>query len=82
MRRRQSALGAVAFCDPDIRRAEVALFKVEQRVLVTDQDSPQHAMFGRVIVVTPDQDRFFYWLRFDPNLTGGRFGEEQLQAAA
>ncbi len=37
----------------------MALFKVDQRVLVTDQDSPHHAMFGRVIVVTPDQDRFF-----------------------
>jgi hypothetical protein len=60
----------------------VALFKVDQRVLVIDQDSPHHAMFGKVVVVTPDQDKFVYWLRFDPNPMGGRFAEEQLQAAA
>jgi len=39
-------------------------------------------MFGRVIVVTPDQDRFFYWLRLDTNPKSGLFTEEQLQAAA
>jgi hypothetical protein len=39
-------------------------------------------MFGKVIVVTPDQDRFLYWLRFDPKPMGGPFGEDQLQAAA
>ncbi|HWR70788.1 MAG TPA: hypothetical protein VN415_06995 [Dehalococcoidia bacterium] len=60
----------------------MALFKVDQRVLVIDQDSPHHAMFGRVIVVTPDQDRFFYWLRLDTNPKSGLFTEEQLQAAA
>jgi hypothetical protein len=76
------AIGAVALCDPDIRRANLALFKVDQRVLVIDHDSPHHAMFGKVIVVTPDQDRFLYWLRFDPKPMGGPFGEDQLQAAA
>ena len=59
----------------------MALFKVDQRVQVIDQDSPHYDSVGRVIVITPDQDRFFYWLRFDSNVTGGRFGEEQLQAA-
>lgn len=60
----------------------MGLFKVDQRVQVIDRDSPHHDSVGKVIVVTPDQDRFFYWLRFDPNPTGGRFAEEQLQAAA
>jgi hypothetical protein len=60
----------------------VALFKVDQRVQVVDMDSLHHESVGRVIVITPEQDRFFYWLRFDPNPTGGRFGEEQLQAVA
>jgi len=66
---------------PDIRRAEVALFKIDQRVQVIDQGSPHRNSIGKVIVVTPAQDRFFYWLRFDPNPTGGRFAEEQLQVA-
>lgn len=60
----------------------MSLFKVDQRVLVIDRDSPHHAMFGKVIVVTPDRDRSFYWLRFDHNRAGALFGEEQLQAAA
>lgn len=59
----------------------MALFKVDQRVLVIDQDSPHHAMFGKVVVVTLGQNRFLYWLRLDTNPTGGLFGEEQLQAA-
>jgi hypothetical protein len=70
-----------ALCDPDIRRANLALFKVDQRVLVIDHASPHHAMFGKVIVVTLGQDRFLYWLRLDTNPKGGLFGEEQLQAA-
>jgi hypothetical protein len=60
----------------------VARFKVDQRVQVVDKDSLHHDSVGRVIVITPEQDRFFYWIRFDPNPTGGRFNEEQLPAAA
>ena len=82
MRRHQGRLvpsGALFY--PDIRRAEVALFKVDQRVLVNDHASPYHAMFGKVIVVTLGRNRFLYWLRLDADPTGGLFGEEQLQAA-
>jgi hypothetical protein len=76
------SLGAVwGIARPDIRRAELPLFKVDQRVLVIDHASPHHAMFGKVIVVTLGQDRFLYWLRLDTNPKGGLFGEEQLQAA-
>lgn len=60
----------------------VARFEVSQKVQVVDKDSPDHDSVGRVIVVTPEQDGFFYWLRFDLNPTGGRFNEEQLQAVA
>jgi hypothetical protein len=41
-----------------------------------------HDSVGRVIVITPEQDRFFYWLKFDPNPTNGAFKEQQLEAAA
>lgn len=60
----------------------MALFKIDQRVQVVDQDSPHRNSVGKVIVITPELERFFYWLRFDPNPSGGRFAEEQLQAAA
>jgi len=72
-----------ALCDPDVRRANLGLFKVDQRVLVIDHASPHHAMFGKVIVVTVGvgQNRFLYWLRLDSNPKGGLFAEEQLQAA-
>ena len=59
----------------------MALFRIDQRVRVVDQDSQHRNSVGRVIVITPELDRFFYWLRFDPNPTGGRFAEEQLQVA-
>ena len=60
----------------------MARFKVDQKVQVVDKGSLHHDSVGRVIVITPEQDRFFYWLRFDPNPTGGLFNEEQLQAVA
>ena len=59
----------------------MALFNVDQRVVVIDHASPHHATFGKVIVVTLGQDRFLYWLRLDTNPKGGLFTEEQLQAA-
>ena len=60
----------------------MARFSVSQLVKVVDQNSPHHDLIGSVIVVTPQNGGFFYWLRFDPNPAGGRFGEEQLQAMA
>jgi hypothetical protein len=61
---------------------EVAKFSVSQLVKVVDQGSSHRDLIGSVIVITPENDGFFYWLRFDPNPDGGRFGEEQLQAIA
>jgi hypothetical protein len=66
---------------PDVRRAELALFEVDQRVQVVDRHSPHHDSVGKVVVVTVGQNRFLYWLRFDSNPKGGLFAEEQLQAA-
>jgi hypothetical protein len=63
-------------------RVEVAKFNVAQRVKVVDTNNPHDDCVGTVIVVTPQQDGFSYWLRFDPNPQGGRFNEEQLQAAS
>jgi hypothetical protein len=60
----------------------VAKFSVSQMVKVIDQGSSHRDLIGAVIVITPENDGFFYWLRFDPNPDGGRFGEEQLQAIA
>jgi hypothetical protein len=68
--------------NPCLRRAEVARFALNQSVKVIDVNSVHHDSVGRVIVVTPRQDRFFYWLRFDLSPSGGRFGEEQIQAMA
>ena len=58
----------------------MAKFTVSQLVKVIDQSSVHHDLIGSVIVVTPQNGGFFYWLRFDPNPAGGRFGEDQLQA--
>lgn len=60
----------------------MAKFIVSQLVKVIDRSSPQHDLIGSVLVVWPENGRFSYWLRFDPNPAGGRFGEEQLQAIA
>lgn len=60
----------------------MAKFSISQLVKVVDQSSTHHDLIGSVIVVTPENSGFFYWLRFDPNPDGGRFGEEQLQAIA
>lgn len=60
----------------------MAKFNVAQRVKVVDMNSPLDDCVGTVIVVAPRQDGFSYWLRFDPNPQGGRFNEEQLQAAS
>jgi len=59
----------------------VARFSIAQMVKVIDQKSSHHDLVGSVIVVTSANGGFFYWLRFDPSPDGGRFGEEQLQAA-
>ena len=80
-RHNQRLMPAGILCDPDIRRAKVSLFKVDQRVQVVDRRSPHHDSIGKVIVVTLGQDRFLYWLRLDSNPKGGLFTEEQLQAA-
>jgi hypothetical protein len=61
---------------------EVAKFTISQMVKVIDQHSPHHDLVGSVIVVTPGNGGFFYWLRFGSSPDGGRFGEEQLQATA
>jgi hypothetical protein len=60
----------------------VAKFSVSQVVKVVDPSSRHHDLVGSVIVVTPENGSFFYWLRFEPNLDGGRFREEQLAAMA
>ncbi len=60
----------------------MARFALNQSVKVIDVDSAHHDSIGRVIVVTPRQDTFFYWLRFDLSPSGGRFAEEQIQAMA
>lgn len=60
----------------------MARFAVNQSVKVIDVNSVHRDSVGRVIVVTPRQDRFVYWLRFDLSPTGGRFDEEQIQAMA
>jgi len=54
----------------------VAKFSVSQLVKVVDQSNMHRDLIGSVIVVTPENGGFFYWLRFDPNPDGGRFGEE------
>ena len=59
----------------------MAKFSVSQLVKVIDPGSVHHNLIGSVIVVTLVDSGFFYWLRFDPTLDGGRFREEQLQAA-
>jgi hypothetical protein len=61
---------------------EVAKFSISQMVKVIDQLSPHRDLVGSVIVVTPGNGGFFYWLRFGSSPDGGRFGEEQLQAMA
>jgi hypothetical protein len=61
---------------------EVAKFIVSQLVKVVDQSNSHHDLVGSVILVAPEDEAFFYWLRFDPNPDGGRFGEEQLEATA
>jgi hypothetical protein len=61
---------------------EVAKFSISQMVKVIDQHSPHHDLVGSVIVVTPGNGGFFYWLRFGSSQDGGRFGEKQLQAVA
>ena len=60
----------------------MAKFSVSQLVKVIDQGSVHHDLIGSVIVVTPVDDAFFYWLRFDPKPDGGRFREEQLEPVA
>ena len=60
----------------------MAKFSVSQMVKVIDQGSSHRDLIGSVIVITPGNNGVFYWLRFDPNPDGGRFGEEQLQAIA
>lgn len=60
----------------------MAKFSIAQMVKVVDHQSPHHDLVGSVIVVTPRNGGFFYWLRFGSTPDGGRFGEEQLQAAA
>jgi hypothetical protein len=40
----------------------------------------KRGLIESIIVVTLQDSRVFYWLRFDPTLDGGRFREEQLEA--
>ncbi len=59
----------------------MARFSIAQMVKVVDQNSPHHDLAGSMIVITSGDSGSFYWLRFDPISAGGRFREEQLQAA-
>jgi hypothetical protein len=61
---------------------EVAKFSISQLVKVIDRSSSHHDHIGSVIVIWPENGRFFYWLKFGLNPAGGQFGEEQLQAIA
>ncbi len=60
----------------------MAKFNVAQRVKVVDMNNPLVDCVGTVVVVSTRHDVISYWLRFDPNPQGGRFNEDQLQAAS
>ncbi len=60
----------------------MAKFNVSEKVKVVDVTSDHHGEVGTVTVVAPKQGSTFYWLLFGPVPGGGRFGEEQLQAAS
>lgn len=64
------------------QEGEMAKFNVSQKVKVVDVTSDHHGEVGTVTVVAPKQDSNFYWLLFGPMPAGGRFGEDQLQAAS
>ena len=64
------------------QEGEMAKFNVSQKVRVVDAASDHHGEVGTVTVVAPKQDSNFYWLLFGPMPAGGRFGEDQLQAAS
>ncbi|HBD08225.1 MAG TPA: hypothetical protein DCZ69_08160 [Syntrophobacteraceae bacterium] len=60
----------------------MAKFSISQLVKVIDRSSLHHDLIGSVLVIWPENGRFFYWLKFSLNPAGGQFGEEQLQAIA
>ena len=60
----------------------MAKFDVSQKVKVVDTASDHHGQVGTVAVIAPKKEAVFYWLMFGPMPSGGRFGEEQLQAAS
>lgn len=60
----------------------MAKFDFAQRVKVIDAASDYNGQVGTVVVIAPKEDTVYYWLMFGPTSSGGRFGEEQLQAAS
>ncbi|MBM4444662.1 MAG: hypothetical protein FJ020_05075 [Chloroflexi bacterium] len=59
----------------------MAKFSVSEKVKVVDVTSGHHGQVGTVTVIAPKQVGTFYWLKFGSAASGGRFGEDQLQAA-
>jgi hypothetical protein len=60
----------------------MAKYRVSEKVKVVDVTSDHHGEVGTVTVIAPKQGGIFYWLMFGPAASGGRFGEDQLQAAS
>jgi hypothetical protein len=78
----QRTLTVDALVTAHCQEGEMAKFNVSQKVKVVDVNSDHHGEVGTVTVVAPKQDSNFYWLKFGSTASGGRFGEDQLQAAA